>query len=61
MPCRCLVQKKVRVDLHSYSFDEVMIQDYALKKTTIITPANSTDPNGSCTVSSGQLRRRGAT
>ena len=39
------------MDLHSYNSDSVMIQDYAQKTTTIITPANSTDPNGSCTVS----------
>ena len=49
--CRALLQRKVRVDLHSYNSDAVMIQDYAQQKTTIITPANSTDPNGSCTVS----------
>ena len=49
------LQRKVRVDLHSYSSDAVMIQDYAQQKTTIITPANATDPNGSCTVSGGPV------
>lgn len=44
------LQNKVRVDLHSYDSEIVMLQDYSAKKTTIIYPANSTYPQGVCQV-----------
>jgi hypothetical protein len=44
------MQNKVRVDLHSYDSEIVMLQDYSAKKTTIIYPANSTYPQGVCQV-----------
>lgn len=44
------MQNKVRVDLHSYDSEIVMLQDYSAKKTTIIYPANSTYPQGVCRV-----------
>ena len=50
---KCLLdgmQNKVRVDLHSYDSEIVMLQDYSAKKTTIIYPANSTYPQGMCQV-----------
>ena len=56
--CCAHSQRKVRVDLHSYDSDAVMIQDYGQQKTTIVTPANSTDPNGSCTVSRFAVKAR---
>jgi hypothetical protein len=46
---RCM-QNKVRVDLHSYDSEIVMVQDYGTKKTTIIYPANTTYPQGVCQV-----------
>ena len=45
-----VTQNKVRVDLHSYDSEIVMLQDYSAKKTTIIYPANSTYPQGVCQV-----------
>ena len=48
------------MDLHSYSSDAVMIQDYAQQMTTIITPANATDPNGSCTVGIAHVTAHGS-
>lgn len=46
----CRLQNKVRVDLHSYDSDIIMVQDYGAKKTTIIYPANTTYPQGFCQV-----------
>lgn len=43
-------QNKVRVDLHAYDADIVMIQDYDAKETTLVYPSNTTFPNGVCEV-----------
>jgi len=41
-------RNKVRVDLHAYDADIVMIQDYDAKETTLVYPSNTTFPNGVC-------------